>query len=52
MMQNELMWMLMENEAHHGAGCPHEPSTAGHEHLILRLLGDSPATLLRDEGPT
>jgi hypothetical protein len=31
---------------------PAAPSTAGHEHLILRLFGDSPTTLLRGEGPT
>jgi hypothetical protein len=28
------------------------PLRAGHEHLILRLLGDSPTTLLWSKGPT
>jgi hypothetical protein len=27
------------------------PPTPGHEHVLLRILGDSPATLLRGKRP-
>jgi hypothetical protein len=46
--------MLVQNEAHlggGGGGAPAAPPSSGHEHILLRLLGDSPIGLFWGEGP-
>jgi hypothetical protein len=49
--QNELMTLLMQNEARRGGRRFTAPPTLGHEHVLLRVPGDSLATLLGGKGP-
>jgi hypothetical protein len=49
--QNELMTLLIQNEACHGGKMSTAPPITGREHVLLRVLGDSPATLLWGKDP-
>jgi hypothetical protein len=49
--QNEVMTLLIQNEARRGGRTSAAPLIPGHEHVLLRVLGDSPATLLWGKGP-
>jgi hypothetical protein len=53
-MQNELMSVLVQNDACRGGGgggALVAPPSQRHEHILLRLLGNSPADPFWGEGP-